>query len=303
MHLCGVHPIAPRAPPQDHDIEDMVREFQMLRALRHKNIVRLYAAYETPRRLYLVTELATGGELMKRLGSDHNTYSEDAVRAHVMTILHAVNYMHSENCVHRDLKPENVLLSDPSPNAEIKIVDLGLSRFFEERKLMRTICGTHKYLAPEIVRCDRGQQPGYDKAIDMWGVGLLTFIMLFGFNPFAREKLKDTHNSIVKGEFNFPEGYTVSDKPRDFVLQLLQLKAADRGTAAQALSHTWFCPTAPPSPMPIQTSDGKTVKQKLHEFNAQRSLSKGLKSAYRRLSGSTPGETPLGPSPVAVGQA
>ena len=41
----------------DNDIEDLVREFQMLRALRHPNIIRLFAAYETPRKLYLVTEV------------------------------------------------------------------------------------------------------------------------------------------------------------------------------------------------------------------------------------------------------
>ena len=45
----------------------------------------------------------------------------------------------------------------------------------------------HRYLAPELVQCDRGQLQGYDKAIDMWGVGLLAFIMLYGFNPFARD--------------------------------------------------------------------------------------------------------------------
>ena len=92
----------------DNDIEDLVREFQMLRALRHPNIIRLYAAYETPRKLYLVTELSTGGELMKRLGSDNSVYSEDDVRRHVLTILKAVEYMHSKQCAHRDLKPENV---------------------------------------------------------------------------------------------------------------------------------------------------------------------------------------------------
>ena len=42
----------------DNDIEDLVREFQMLRSLRHPNIIRLFAAYETPRKLYLVTEVA-----------------------------------------------------------------------------------------------------------------------------------------------------------------------------------------------------------------------------------------------------
>ena len=92
----------------DNDIEDLVREFQMLRALRHPNIIWLYAAYETSRKLYLVTELSTGGELMKRLGSDNSVYSEDDVRRHVLTILKAVEYMHSKQCAHRDLKPENV---------------------------------------------------------------------------------------------------------------------------------------------------------------------------------------------------
>merc|ERR1719310_559797 len=147
------------------------------------------------------SQLATGGELMKRLGSDASVYSEDEVRKHVFTILKAVHYMHSKHCVHRDIKPENVLLSDNTEHADIKIVDLGLSRFFEDRKLMRTICGTHKYLAPELVQCDRGQLQGYDKAIDMWGIGLLTFIMLYGFNPFARDMQKETHNAIVKAAF------------------------------------------------------------------------------------------------------
>ena len=62
-----------------------------------------------------------------------------------------------------------------SDDATIKIIDLGLARPFEEQKLMRTVCGTHKYLAPELVRCDRGQLQGYDSQIDMWGVGLLTY--------------------------------------------------------------------------------------------------------------------------------
>ena len=104
----------------DNDIEDLVREFQMLRALRHQNIIRLYAAYETPRKLYLVTELSTGGELLKHLGSTASVYSEDQVKKHIETILHAIAYMHAKHCVHRDLKPENVLLSDTTENASVR---------------------------------------------------------------------------------------------------------------------------------------------------------------------------------------
>jgi calcium/calmodulin-dependent protein kinase I len=268
----------------DNDIEDLVREFQMLRALRHPNIIRLYAAYETPRKLYLVTELSTGGELMKRLGSDANVYSEDQVKRHVHTITRAVMYMHTKHCVHRDLKPENVLLSDNSEDAEIKIVDLGLSRFFEDRKLMRTICGTHKYLAPELVQCDRGQIQGYDKAIDMWGVGLLAFIMLYGFNPFARDSQRETHNAITRCDWQFPDGFSVSDDAKDFVSCLLKKDAAERWTAERALRHMWLDPRSPPSPNALLSSDPKRpVKQLLWEFNAQRMLSKVVKSAHRRL--------------------
>ena len=111
---------------------------------------------------------------------------------------------------------------------QIKIVDLGLSRFFEERKLMRTICGTHKYLAPELVQCDRGQLQGYDKAIDMWGVGLLGFIMLYGFNPFARESQRETHNAIMRVEYAHPRAPRPPPRP----------------PARSARVHAWRAPPA-----------------------------------------------------------
>lgn len=200
------------------------------------------------------------------------------------TILKAVQYMHHKNSVHRDLKPENVLLSDKSDSATIKLVDLGLSRYFEERKLMRTICGTHKYLAPELVQCDRGQLQGYDKAIDMWGVGLLTFIMLYGFNPFAREVQHETHNAIVKAAFTFPEGYSCSTAAQNFVGSLLQLKAQDRLSAEEALTHRWLSADAPASPGVLLSPERRPVKTLLSEFNAQRMLGKMIKGAHRRLS-------------------
>ena len=226
-------------------------------------------------------------QLMKRLGEDSQVYSEDAVRRHMLTIVSAVGYMHSKNCAHRDLKPENVLLSDDTPDAEIKIVDLGLSRFFDSASPMRTICGTHKYLAPELIECDRGTRNGYDKAVDMWGVGLLAYIMLFGFNPFARDNQRATHNCILRCEWTFPADYNVSSRGKDFISRLLLPKAAERLTAEQAYAHSWFSTDAPPSPGSLMTGDpNRSVKEKLWEFNADRMLGNAIKSGYRRLVGS-----------------
>ena len=57
--------------------------------------------------------------------------------------------------------------------------------------MMETVCGTHHYLAPELVRCDRGEISSYDRSVDVWGIGLIAFIMLFGFmNPFLCESPK-----------------------------------------------------------------------------------------------------------------
>ena len=90
--------------------------------------------------------------------------------------------------VHRDLKPENILLSDKTVNAHILIADFGLGRFLKSQgQKMETVCGTHHYLAPELVRCDRGEISSYDRSVDVWGIGLIAFIMLFGFNPFLCE--------------------------------------------------------------------------------------------------------------------
>jgi len=140
-------------------------------------------------------------------------------------------------------------------------------------------------LAPELVKCDLGQLQGYDKAIDMWGVGLLVFIMLFGYNPFARESQRETHNAIARLEWSFPDGFTVSNGAKEFLSALLKKSPDDRLSAEQALKATWLSPDAPPSPGALLSSDPKRpVKQLLWEFNAQRMLSKVVKGAHRRLS-------------------
>jgi serine/threonine protein kinase len=116
------------------------------------------------------------------------------------TLLHAIDFMHAKGIVHRDLKPENILLSDRSASATIKVVDFGLSQYTQTDtpSLLQTVCGTHKYLSPEMILCDRGRLRGYSKAVDMWGIGIILFVMLFGFNPFEGRTRAETHENILK---------------------------------------------------------------------------------------------------------
>lgn len=219
--------------PMNNDMDDMVREVQILSMLRHRNIICLYAAYETPRKLYLITELADGGELIQKSG---DTYPEAVAMRYTRTICEAIAYMHGAHVSHRDLKPENVLLGGPQ-RSTIKIVDMGLSRPYD-RQLMTTICGTHKYLAPELVECDRGTLRGYDQTVDVWGVGLLAYIMLFGTNPFAKDSTPNTHDAILKCDYNIPS--SASELAKGFIRKTVCRKARDRPSAANALAHEWF---------------------------------------------------------------
>ena len=300
---------------RDNDVSDLVNEFEVLKRLKHTHIIRMIDAYDTPNHLCLVMELATGGELMHRITQEKALYTEDEMRRHTKAILEAVEYMHSCDIVHRDLKPENILLSDTSDGAIIKICDLGLSKFVQrinmswpaqqqlekneeqlrwqptEEALMRTVCGTHKYIAPEVVRCERGEAFGYTKSIDMWGIGILLYIMLFGFNPFERQTIKETYEAILECKYVF-DSVPVSAAARDLISRMLLPEGDSRITSQQAMQHEWITSAAPaatsgelvvqrqaPSP---SASKPMTVRSVLARFNARRAMDK-IRATHRRL--------------------
>ena len=72
-------------------------------------------------------------------------------------------------------QPENILLESDEPEPLIKVTDFGLSRFVGENSLMKTLCGTPSYLAPEIL--ESAGTTGYGKAVDLWSLGVMLFIM------------------------------------------------------------------------------------------------------------------------------
>jgi serine/threonine protein kinase len=96
--------------------------------------------------LYIITELAEGGELLHRL-SERKTFSEEDAIKLVRNILEAIKYLHSLKIAHRDLKPENLLLKSKDDDTDVRLADFGISRFYDEG-FMKTTCGTPAYTAP-----------------------------------------------------------------------------------------------------------------------------------------------------------
>lgn len=128
-----------------------------------------------------------------------------------------IKYLHSKGIAHRDLKPENVLLVDKN-SFEIKITDFGLARIVGENSFMNTVCGTPFYLGPidfvwkfpffkRIVRVAPdvlAKKAGYSKAVDLWSLGVILYILLVGFPPFADKPSLPLRDQILQGRYDFP---------------------------------------------------------------------------------------------------
>lgn len=136
----------------------MRKEVEILASLDHPNIVRLYENYEDSRFYHIVMELCEGGELWDSIAAKGH-YEEKNAAVIMKKILRAVNHLHIINICHRDLKPENFLFESKEPDAELKLIDFGLSqRFGNHVKKMYTIVGTPLYVAPEVLRGSYGPE-------------------------------------------------------------------------------------------------------------------------------------------------
>ncbi|KAK2155072.1 hypothetical protein LSH36_250g03074 [Paralvinella palmiformis] len=173
-------------------------ELNVLRRVRHPNIIQLIEVFESRDKLYMVMELATGGELFDRIIAKGSFTERDATTVLYM-VLDGVRYLHSLGIAHRDLKPENLLYYHPGHDSKILITDFGLSAFHKSGDTyMSTTCGTPEYIAPEILL----RKP-YTCQVDMWAVGVITYILLSGTMPFDDENRTRLYRLILKSKFSY----------------------------------------------------------------------------------------------------
>ncbi|XP_037788439.1 calcium/calmodulin-dependent protein kinase type 1 isoform X2 [Penaeus vannamei] len=215
--------------------DSLENEIKVLRRLTHPNIVQLLETFEDKHKVYLVMELVTGGELFDRI-VEKGSYTEKDASHLIRQVLEAVDYMHDQGVVHRDLKPENLLYYSQDEDSKIMISDFGLSKM-EDSGIMATACGTPGYVAPEVL----AQKP-YGKAVDVWSIGVIAYILLCGYPPFYDENDANLFAQILKGEFEFDSPYwdEISDSAKDFIRQLMCVDVEKRYTCKQSLGHPWI---------------------------------------------------------------
>ncbi|KAG0166083.1 hypothetical protein DFQ30_007597 [Apophysomyces sp. BC1015] len=197
-------------------------ELDILKQVRHEHIVSMHGLYESKEAVYIVTDLASGGELFQQL-LDKGSYTEKDAASVIRQCLEGLAYLHENDIVHRDIKPENLLFQTPEEDAKLMITDFGLSKILKHHDdILTTACGTPGYVAPEVLT-----QTGHGKPVDLWSVGVITTALF---------------EAIMSGKYEYDEEYWsgISDSAKDFVDRLLTLNPEQRITAEEALTHPWI---------------------------------------------------------------
>lgn len=244
-------------------------EIAILRMVAHPHIIRLEDVFETGDTMYIVTELLTGGELFENIVG-RSRFTEAETRALARPLVDAIAYLHALGIVHRDVKPENILCGDSI--AEVKICDFGLSKLLRPKETLTVPAGTLTYIAPEVL-----EAKPYDKAADMWSVGVILFLVTQGRLPFEGSSRHEIAKGIVKRKLQFTTGVwaTWSEEGRDFISGLLARDPAERLTARQALQHPWL----------KASSSGQEPFKSEDEMAAERRRSAHARKPSRAMSG------------------
>lgn len=244
-------------------LTQMQREIELLSNMSHPNIIRLFDVFQDKDHVYLIMEFCRGGDLYDRLRArPKGRFSERRVATMMAKVLSAMcdrprrappaepsdltgapppllrrsAYMHSESIAHRDIKLENFIFESEGKDAQIKLIDFGLSKKFNPRQRMNLVAGTSYYVAPEVLR------GSYTEACDMWSIGVVTFMLLSGKPPFNGRSDDEIMARVRECRYSFKDSIwgTISREARNFVRCLLEPDVNKRWTADMALQHPWL---------------------------------------------------------------
>lgn len=242
--------------------EELLNEIDILTRLDHPSIIRPLETFVEKRQIRLIMEICTGGDLYER------RYTEARVIPIMKKVCHAIAYCHSRNVVHRDLKFENIMFESHSPDSEVKLIDFGLSNAFVKGEKMRRAVGTPYTMAPEVY-----SSHGYSEKADLWGIGVIAFMLLSGELPFDGSDEAEIQAKARKGQLNFdtPRWRRVSDDGKAFIEHCLVVNPMLRWTAQDALHSSWL-KTVPDAL--LSADDAPSIVEAISRFGTYSSFKK-----------------------------
>ncbi|GAB5367299.1 hypothetical protein AAMO2058_001218400, partial [Amorphochlora amoebiformis] len=210
-------------------------EVNILKRIKHKNCIEFVMSKEEEKFLYIGTYLCEGGELFDRV-KEISVFTEKTAANLAKQMLEAVRHLHMKNITHRDLKPENFVFNTKAHKL-MKLIDFGCALHRErEDDEIKDNAGSPYYVAPEVLNGEARSLRIW-KAADMWSIGVIVYLLLYGSPPFFGRSHNDTYMLIRKLRYKLPKG--PSKNAKDFIRKCLTRNPRHRLTADQALKHAF----------------------------------------------------------------
>ena len=217
---------------KERDKKRLEREINILKSLRHPNIVFLYCDIQTNSYIYLIMEYIKGTELLHYISANSKLTEEEAC-FYFRQIISSIEYLHKLKISHRDIKPENMIIENSTKI--IKLVDFGLSNYYNNKnEVLSSACGSPSYAAPEMLSGKK-----YSAApVDVWSCGIVLYAMICGYLPFEDFDNNILFKKIKEGKFKIPTH--VSENAKDLIKNILIVNPKKRYTIEQIKRHKWF---------------------------------------------------------------
>ena len=183
-------------------------------------------------------EYCPGGDLFSYIEKRGLQLNEERAAEIIHKLCTAVYFLHQFGVVHRDLKPENILMTDDTDKADIRLVDFGLGKIIGPGELCTEPFGTFSYVSPEVL-----QEKPYNFKVDLFSIGVITYLLLAGFLPFDHETSeKEIARQTVYDPTPFPNSVwkNISIEGKMFVDNLLNKNPDKRMNIQEVLQHKWL---------------------------------------------------------------
>ena len=220
------------------DVQQVKSEIDILKIAKHPNIIKLYDVFENEKYIYIIMEYCPGGDLFSYIEKRGFKLKEERASEIIHKLCTAVYFLHQYGIVHRDLKPENILMTDDTDTADIRLVDFGLGKIIGPGETCTEPFGTFSYVAPEVL-----QEKPYNFKVDLFAIGIITYLLVAGFLPFDHETSeKEIARQTVYEPTPFPPSIwkNISFEAKMFVDNLLEKDPEKRMNIQEVLQHKWL---------------------------------------------------------------
>ena len=214
------------------DVLLMVRQSEVLKILKHRNILNLYEIYESQKFFYLVMEYISNGDLIEHI-IKKKRFQENEALVIFSQLVDALYYMHKNEICHRDIRTEKILFDNKN---KPKLVGFSYSTFYNKDKKIRDSYGSLSYACPEIIQNDY-----YNPELaDVWSLGVVLYVMVCGYLPFSEDDDEENKFLIINGKIDYPR--EISNKVKDLLKHMLEIDPNKRYNFQKIIKHPWFKP-------------------------------------------------------------